>query len=196
MTLDGHGGRGEFDVCIAVMNINEEGKITLRDEDGNELVQPRARGPITADLTDPDGGVTGVTWQWARSEDDPPQSPSPQNIADATTATYTPTNADDIGFFLRVTAMYMDAKNDDADDTTARTAVVTATYAVLEKEDLKRPPEFPEATAMRMVAENAPSTTFVGDQLPLPMDPDDPTGKGLKYTLEGGGHGVLRAPVD
>ena len=66
MTLDGDGGRGEFDVCIAVMNIDEEGKITLRDEDGNELVQPYAHGPITADLTDPDGGVTGVTWVWAR----------------------------------------------------------------------------------------------------------------------------------
>ena len=190
VTLDGHGGRGEFDVCIAVMNINEEGKITLRDEDGNELVQPRARGPITADLTDPDGGVTGVTWQWARSEDDPPQSPEPSDITDATTATYTPTNADDIGFFLRVTATYMDGKNDaptdpDADaDMDPRTAVVTATYAVLEKEDLKQAPEFPEETAMRMVAENAPSTTFVGDNLLLAMDPDDPQGEGLTYTLE------------
>ena len=38
VTLDGRGGRGEFDVCIAVMNIDEDGKITLRDEDGNELV--------------------------------------------------------------------------------------------------------------------------------------------------------------
>ena len=35
-----------------------------------------------------------------------------------------------------------------------------------------------------MVAENAPSTTFVGDHLPLPMDPDDPQGAGLRYTLE------------
>ena len=26
VTLDGDGGRGEFDVCIAVMNINEVGK--------------------------------------------------------------------------------------------------------------------------------------------------------------------------
>ena len=71
VTLDGDGGRGEFDVCIAVMNINEEGKITLRDEDGNELTQPYAHGAITADLTDPDGGVTGVTWVWTRSQDDP-----------------------------------------------------------------------------------------------------------------------------
>ena len=52
-------------------------------------------------------------------------------------------------------------------------------YAVLKKVDLKRPPEFSEetatgGTAMRMVAENAPSTTFVGEPLSLPMDPDDP----------------------
>ena len=71
----------------------------------------------------------------------------------------------------------------------ARTAVVTAAHAVLEVKDEQRPPgfpfpEFPEATAMRMVAENAPSTTFVGDNLPLAMDPDDPQGEGLKYTLE------------
>ena len=182
VTLDGHGGRGEFDVCIAVMNINEEGKITLRDEDGKELVQPYAHGPITADLTDPDGDVSVSSWQWARSEDDPPQSPDPSDIADATSATYTPTN-EDTSYFMSVTAMYTDG----AEDITAgpRTAVVTAMHAVLEVKDEQRPPEFPEETAMRMVAENAPSTTFVGDHLPLPMDPDDPTGMGLKYTLEG-----------
>ena len=75
VTLDGHGGRGEFDVCIAVMNINEEGKITLRDEDGNELVQPYAHGPITADLTDPDGGRHRRHLAVGKvPEDDPPQS--------------------------------------------------------------------------------------------------------------------------
>ena len=53
-------------------------------------------------------------------------------------------------------------------------ADATAAHAVLEVEDLKRKPEFPEETAMRMVAENAPSTTFVGEPLSLAMDPDDP----------------------
>ena len=182
VTLDGHGGRGEFDVCIAVMNINEEGKITLRDKDGVELVQPYAHGPITADLTDPDGDVSVSSWQWARSEDDPPQSSDPSNIADATSVTYTPTN-DDTSYFVSVTAMYTDG----AEDITAgpRTAVVTAMHAVLEVKDEQRPPEFPEETAMRMVAENAPSSTFVGDHLGLPMDPDDPQGEGLTYALEG-----------
>ena len=54
---------------------------------------------------------------------------------------------------------------------------------MLEVADQERAPEFPEETATRMVAENAPSTTFVGDPLPLAMDLDDPQGLALTYTL-------------
>ena len=187
VAIDNGGARGEFDVCIAVMNINEEGKITLRDEDGNELVQPHADGPITADLTDPDGGVTDVVWVWSRAQVDPPTGDNGRSpIADATSATYTLTN-DDKSYYLHVMATYMDAKNDattEPPDTAPRMAEATAAHAVLEVEDLKRKPEFSEETAIRMVAENAPSTTFVGEPLALPMDPDDPQGVRLKYTLE------------
>ena len=185
VAIDNENGRGEFDVCIAVMNINEEGKITLLDEDLNELVQPRAQGSITAKLTDPDGGVTdaGVTWVWERSPTSPPTEQTLTTISGATSDTYTPTNGD-TGYFLKVTATYMDAKND-AVDTVEHMADATAPYAVLEVKDEQRSPEFPEETAMRMVAENAPSTTFVGEPLALPMDLDDPTGMGLTYTLEG-----------
>ena len=190
VTLDGLGGRGEFDVCIAVMNINEAGKITLRDEEGNELVQPYAHGRITADLTDPDGGVTGVMWDWERSQLNPPFTASPFTDANGVeidnpmSATYTPTNVD-TSFFLRVTATYKDAKNDATDDTDRREAEKITVHAVLEVEDLKREPKFLEETAARMVAENAPSTTFVGDHLSLAMDPDDPQGASLTYSLEG-----------
>ena len=185
VTFDGDGGRGEFEVCIAVMNVNEEGKITLRDEDGSELTQPYAHGAITAYLTDPDGGVADVVWVWNRAQIDPPGTGTDarESIAGASSATYTPTN-EDTSFFLHVMATYMDAKNDE-DDSENRQAVVTAMHAVLEVKDEQRPPEFPEATATRMVAENAPSTTFVGDNLPLPMDPDDPRREGLRYSLEG-----------
>ena len=189
VTLDGHGGRAEFDVCIAVMNVNEDGKITLRDEDGNELVQPYAHGAITADLSDPDGGVTGVIWEWTSSPTSPNASWSTVSIGNA--ATYTPSN-DDTSDFLRVTATYMDAKNDPPDDPTDRTAMATTEFSVLEVADQKRPPAFPAEYAdgvEREVAENAPSTTFVGDPVPLAMDPDDPTGARLKYSLEDGDNG-------
>ena len=104
VTFDGDGGRGEFDVCIAVMNINEIGKITLRDEDGDELVQPYAQGPITADLTDPDGGITDVTWQCGAGPNLilPASAMTPVDpiTPAATSATYTPTNAD-TSYFLQ-----------------------------------------------------------------------------------------------
>ena len=194
VAIDNDGGRAEFDVCIAVMNIDELGKITLLDGDLNELVQPHALGPITAELTDPDGGVTdaGVTWMWERSPTSPPDSETLTTISGFTTATYTPTNADDIGFFLRVTATYMDAKNDPTDDPTVRTAMATTEFSVLEVADQKQPPGFPAEYAdgvEREVAENAPSTTFVGEPLSLPMDPDDPQGVKLMYTLEDSDNG-------
>ena len=173
-------GRGEFDVCIAVMNINEDGKITLLDEDGNELVQPRAQGPITASLVDPDGGVTGITWEWDRSQLNPPFTDD-DDITDPMSDTYTPTNAD-TSFFLRVTATYMDAKND-AEDTDDRTAVATAPYAVLEVLDEKQEPVFPQADIEVEVAENSPSTTYVGEAIDEAVDPDK--GTTLTYSLVG-----------
>ena len=74
---------------------------------------PAPRDSITAELTDPDGGVPDVTWVWARSQNDPPVGDDPTPIDPAATSgSYTPTN-EDTGFFLSVTATYMDAKNND-----------------------------------------------------------------------------------
>ena len=128
------------------------------------------------------GDVTGVLLAVGKVQRRSAQSGrDPTDIAGATSATYTPTN-NDTSYFLSVTAMYTDG----AEDITAgpRTAVVTAAHAVLEVKDEQRPPGFPEETVTRTVAENAPSTTFVGDHLPLAMDPDDPQGENLTYTLE------------
>ena len=101
-------------------------------------------------------------------------------ITDPMSATYTPTNAD-TSFFLRVTATYMDAKND-ADDTTARTAEVTAAHSVLEMEDKGRAPAFPQDAIEVEVAENSPSTTYVGEAIDAAVDPEGAT---LTYTLVG-----------
>ena len=185
VTFDGDGGRGEFDVCIAVMNVDEGGEITLLDKDGNELNQPHAQGPITASLTDPDGGVTGIDWVWSRAQVDPPGTGADDGrnaIDGATSATYTPTN-DDTSYFLHVAATYMDAKNDATDDTTARSAEETATYAVLEVEDLRQAPAFPDDATEVEVAENSPSGTYVGEAIVPAEDPD--RGTTLIYTLGG-----------
>ena len=64
---------------------------------------------ITATLDDPDSGVTGVTWQWARSADGQTGWIA---INGATSATYTPVVAN-VGSYFRATARYTDSVGPD-----------------------------------------------------------------------------------
>ena len=177
VTIDNNGGRGTFDVCIAVGNVQEAGKVTLVDGSGDELTQPRARGAITAVLTDPDGSVTGVTWEWTKSPTSPNDNWPSQSIG--AEAAYTPNNMEDIGSFLRATASYTDELAE------SQGAMATTIHSVLAVEDLKRAPAFPEEYAGgvdREIAENSPSTAYVGDPIVAAVDPD---GMDVTYTLEG-----------
>ena len=97
---DDHGATKSVDVAIEVTNVDEPGAVTLSSN------QPQVDTALTAVLTDPDGGVTGLSWQWARSEDG---SSGWTNIPGATSASYTPT-ATDAGSYLRTTASYADAE--------------------------------------------------------------------------------------
>ena len=45
-------------VTINVTNVEELGTVTLSS------VQPQVGTDLTANLTDPDGEITGVTWKW------------------------------------------------------------------------------------------------------------------------------------
>ena len=57
-----------LDVTIKVVDQEDDGKVTIN------APEPQEGKPVLASLTDEDGGVTGVTWQWARiaalAEDD------------------------------------------------------------------------------------------------------------------------------
>ena len=59
---DADGIRGTRDVEVKVTNVNEDGTVTL------SAVQPRVGVSLTASLTDIDGPVSGVTWQWYNGE--------------------------------------------------------------------------------------------------------------------------------
>ena len=63
---------------------------------------------VTASLTDPDGGVSRLTWQWSNADGD---------IDGATAATYTPVGGD-VGDTLTATASYFDAAT--AEDSTTK----------------------------------------------------------------------------
>ena len=84
-------------VTISVTNVEEPGSVSLSP------AEPEVGVELTAVLTDPDGGVTGASWQWQRSADGTTWT----DIAGATAPTYTPTEAD-AGMWLRANVTYSD----------------------------------------------------------------------------------------
>ena len=78
------------------------------DDDGVVTLSPTEASvgeTVTATLTDPDGGVTRATWQWAYSSNG---TSNWTNIAGANSATYT-VAAGVLGKYLRATVIYDDA---------------------------------------------------------------------------------------
>ena len=66
--------------------------------------QPRVGAALTATLTDADGSISNIAWQWASS---PNGSSNWAPISGAASATYTPVDGD-AGNYLRATASYSD----------------------------------------------------------------------------------------
>ena len=84
-----------IDVTIAVGNVDEAGTMSFA----------QIGDTVAATVSDPDGGVNGEVWQWARSSR---RSRGWTDIMSATSASYTPVD-DDQGMYLRATASYDDA---------------------------------------------------------------------------------------
>ena len=86
VTVNGHGRHvhGNSDVTVTVTNVNEAGEVTLSTE------QPRVGTEIMATLTDVDGMLSSVTWQWTSSSD----MSTWTAILNATSNVYTPVDAD------------------------------------------------------------------------------------------------------
>ena len=87
-------------VTATVVNVDEAGVVSLSTE------QPAVDVALTATLSDPDGGVSGATWKWARATS---KNGAWIDISGATSAVYTPAMAD-AGHYLRATASYGDAE--------------------------------------------------------------------------------------
>ena len=151
-------------VTINVINEDEDGAVTLSPS------SPRARVPMTARLTDPDGGVTGTTWQWESSTD---QS-SWTTIAGATSDAYSPAD-EDVGKYLRATASYTDGHG------SGKTAAGHSTNTV--GTGPNRSPSLSNSgtSVTRTVQEN----TQAGENIGEPVTATDPDGDTLTYTLAG-----------
>ena len=96
-----------------VADVDDPGVVTL------DITAARVNTAITASLTDPDGSVTGLAWQWQRSTET-----GYEDITGATNASYTPVAAD-VGKTLRAVASYTDA------EAAGKTATSGASDAVL-----------------------------------------------------------------
>ena len=140
--------------------------------------QPRVGSPVTATLTDPDGGETNVTWNWERSSNQIAWTA----ISRADSAAYTPV-AGDVGNYLRATAQYTDRHGP------GKSASAVSSNAVQRKPPppprpppppSNRPPVFADGSRTdRSIAENTVAGENVGD-------PVVATDSGiLTYTLGG-----------
>ena len=176
---DAVGNTGTKDVKVTVTNVNEDGTVTMSQR------QPRVGVPITASLTDLDGDVSNVTWQWSRSQT---QNGPFDDIDKATSATYKPAMADfdPNRMFLRATAMYTDGEDEE------KTAMGESDNEV-DEDTRNEPPAFDDQDEDTMGVQNDETTrevaenTAVSDDVSSPVTATDPApnSDALVYTLEG-----------
>ena len=118
---------GSIDVEVTVTDVDEDGKPTLTKPQPQVGRGLEAEGP-----NDPDEPVTDVTWQWARSMD----KETWEDIGSpAGSGSRNPTD-DDIGYYLRATAMYTDKFGSD------KTASVVSENVVEERTVANARPSF------------------------------------------------------
>ncbi len=167
---DGKDANGDVDsaiddtitVTITITNLDEPGTVTVTPN------QPQVGTRLTASLSDPDGGISGRSWQWQVRE-----SGAWSDVAGATSGRYTPVAADE-GKRLRVTASYTDGHD------SGKTATRTLTDPVRAAPVTNSAPEFPSSSTTRSVPENTPAGRSIGD----PVEASDDDGDDLTYTLD------------
>ena len=164
-----HDGRGAYggddtavddliEVIIDVSNVDEAGTVSVSPE------QPEVGTALVVSLRDPDGSLSDISWQWARSSD----RTDWQDMAGANSDSYTPV-ADDVGVHLQATASYTDGHGPGK-----------SAHAVMERQTAQRGPSF-EGDVTLTVDENAPPGSLVGDAVAA----TDPDGDVLTYLLSG-----------
>ncbi len=155
-------------LTVRVANVDEPGIVSL------STLRPRIGVALTAEIVDPDGGVTGASWRWTRYS-----VGQERTIPGATGPSYIPTAADD-GSRLQATVNYADRQGP------GKFAVGPTTSPV--GGGPNSPPAFTAADRVsRLVAENAAPGVDVGD----PVAATDPDQDVLYYSLSGGDAGAF-----
>ena len=161
-------GSGGYVVRSVTMEVNEPGVVTLSTETPAEGIE------LTASLTDPDGGIHDIAWQWASSPDWEPATESGTwiDIGGATSDRFTP-GSGPVGDYLRATASYADARSP------GRTAQAISVNPV----EANNAPTFAEGNSTtRSVDENSAPGTHIGSA----VSATDADGDNLTYYLTRG----------
>ena len=168
---------GSLDVTVTVTDVEEDGVVTITPPRGWVDTQTQ----FSATLTDDDGGVTGTTWQWARSPNGRSgwqDIPSPQG----TSSSYRAVDAD-LNQYLRATASYEDERSSGK---TAQAVLRTPVGETRPTTNTK--PVFTSMTETRSVRQG----TAAGRNVGAPVKPtDDDTGDVLTYSLQSGQDAAL-----
>ena len=174
---DSNGNTSARAVTVTVDDIEEGGTVTLSH------VQPEDGVDFSASLDDPDGSVSGVTWQWAWNSSNSVTPQESDHIEDATSATYTPVLTY-VGRYLYAIASYTDGQGAN------KTAFMVSDNVVQAADTFNEEPEFADqdpdtegdqTDQAREVAENSAARTNVG----AAVTATDPDGEMLMYVLGG-----------
>ena len=145
-------------VTVTVEDVDEPGTVTLSSP------QPMVDIDLTATLSDPDGRLTNIEWQWKQDGTD---------IPGANLASFRP-RASDVGDGLRVEVIY--------DDRRGAKSLMSAETRVVESLRLNNlRPVFSSTSFTRAVAENTSSGQNVGDT----VEATDEDVSSLVYSLSG-----------
>ncbi len=153
-------------LMVSIMLTNEEefGALTLSPE------QTQVGTQLTATLTDPDGGISGQSWSWERSQNGSDWSP----IANAAEGRYTPVQAD-LNHYLRVTVQYSDGHG------SGKRLQQVSNHRTVTRSFNNQPPAFDNSKFERSVPENSTADTTVG----IAVVASDPENETLSYRLSG-----------
>ncbi len=161
---DSDGNPTSKDVTVTLTNVEEMGEVMLSAR------QPEVGTPITASVTDADGGVRDVEWQWSYQ--------GGAEIESATSATYTP-GTGDVGETLVAEATYRDNQAENDPFTPADESLVMA--------------QQPSATAVIAAVANNQAPSFPDQDDDTPGDQSD---RATRYVHENTKPGSEANPND
>ncbi|MCE2458069.1 MAG: cadherin domain-containing protein [Dehalococcoidia bacterium] len=160
---------GTLDVTVNIVNMDEAGSVTLSSR------QPQVEATLTATLSDPDKGISTLTWTWETATSSDWTEVRTATSSSGVTDSYTPVEGD-VGKSIRVTVSYTDGHS------SGKSATVTSANQAEEKPPTNFAPTFPPTTDTQL---SVPENTSEGEDIGSPVTATDDNNDDLSYTLGG-----------